>query len=282
MVLSGLVAGGVGALLHRWLAGGPRWAAATVGLVTGLVAATAWAGVTTSALTVGLPHQVLGAVALGLTVVAVRLGRDPRGYAAAAAAAVSLGLVGLTVAQAATYFFAPATGDAAEPAPAGEAEGAPEPPPLDPPGPTIGDLCHPDEMTMATSRPAKAMHDVHTTVTVTNEGGRSCELSGFPTVSLIGNVEQDDLMLSVHVSEVDPATGEKVRAAPVVVEPGESAEVMVWWQAWGAAADTQSPQQLRIGLPGGVETLDLPQQDRWDVVQSADAWVGAWRAAREE
>ncbi|MGD8149698.1 DUF4232 domain-containing protein [Ornithinimicrobium sp. Y1694] len=143
-----------------------------------------------------------------------------------------------------------------------------------------GTLCHPDELDLAVTTPVPGGHDVTTTLTVTNTGERSCQVEGWPSVRVLSGGE--DLALFVHVATVDPVRGEHVEATPITLEPGERAGTQVWWRSWGAAADLRTQQQLRIGIGGGEEVLDLREQDRWDVVRSAEAWVAPWQAASDD
>ncbi|WP_158640899.1 DUF4232 domain-containing protein [Serinicoccus profundi] len=280
LVVSGsaAVAGLAAAWLHVRLAGRVR-GAGVVGGAAAVVAGTAFSGSTLSVVAGWTPLWLVSAATLASTVAAVRL---PPGRRVAPAAGSVLGTVLLCVAAAQTVAqLLPAAPGASPPLLADEPEGTPEPPAVDAPGPTIGDLCHPDELILETSVPEPAMSDVVATLTLTNEGERTCRVEGFPTVSLIGQVEQDDLTLQVRVSEVDPAGGGPVEIEPVEIAPGDRALTQVWWPSWGAAADLASPQQLRIGVGGSTEVLDLPPERRWDVVQSAEAWVGPWRPVEE-
>ncbi|WP_139722286.1 DUF4232 domain-containing protein [Serinicoccus chungangensis] len=273
---SAIAAGLLAGWLHTRLSGG-RHGRTGVGAVAAVVAATACSGSTLSAVAGWVPLAVVGAVSVATAVAAVRL-PQPRRVAPAVVSVAGMVLLGVaagqTVVQARPDSPAPVA-PTAEDAP----EGAPTPPPTDPPGPTLGDLCHPDELTLDSSVPVPAMSDAVATLTVTNSGGRSCRVEGFPTVTIIGQVEQADLGLQVRVSQVDPAGGDPVEVDPVQLAPGDAATTQVWWPTWGAAADRESPQQLRIGVGGSTEVLDLPPERRWDVVQSAEAWVGPWRPA---
>ncbi|MFX0537114.1 DUF4232 domain-containing protein [Ornithinimicrobium sp. Y1847] len=143
-----------------------------------------------------------------------------------------------------------------------------------------GTLCHPDELDLAVSTPVPGGHDVTTTLTVTNTGERSCQVEGWPSVRVLSG--EEDLALFVHVATVDPVRGEHVESTPITLDPGERAGTQVWWRSWGAAADLRTPQQLRIGIGGGEEVLDLRDQDRWDVVRSAEAWVAPWQAVGDD
>lgn len=285
VLVSALLAGLCAAGVHRLISGQRGWPVSAVGVAAAVVAGTAWSGgFVTAALPAMLPTgSVLGAALLSSTVAAVRLDGTRR-LVAGVVAGLALVLTTLGVAQAADYFFEPFA-DASESSAVETTTypvTRPTPPPVAEAGPTVGDLCHPDELSMSTTRPELGMNHAYTTVTVTNDGDRRCEVEGHPTVTLIGGPDQADLALYVHVSEVDPATNEHVDTEPVALEPGTSAETHVWWPTWGSAADLESPQELRIGVAGGQEVLDLPPEDRWDVVQSAEAWVGPWRAASGE
>lgn len=141
--------------------------------------------------------------------------------------------------------------------------------------PTLGDLCHPDELELTTSAPEDTGPDSLVTVTATHVGERRCRVEGFPTIRLLS--DDTDLSLVVDVREVDPVTREHVDAAPVWLTRGESAAVTVWWPSWGAAADLDARQVLQVGVGGGQETVDIPEGSRWDVVRSAEALVTPWQ-----
>ena len=149
------------------------------------------------------------------------------------------------------------------------------PPSEDPAGPTLGDLCHPDELEMTVATPVPGGHDVATSVTATNVGTRECRVEAWPTVRVLSDGE--DLALNVHPARTQPA-GDHVEPVAVMLEPGEAARTQVWWPAWGAAADLDAAQELRIGVGGGTEVLQLAEDGRWDVVRSAEAWVAPWQS----
>ena len=278
-----LAALGIAGMAHRWLGGGRRRHAWGVGLVAAGLAGTAFGDVTMhlgrlDELLPGL--EVLRPATMALAVLGVRLAGVP-GRLAGAAAGVSLAMAltaGLRTGSLLVTAYhpeaEPTTDVRVDPGPSPVAEAAPT---EDGASPTIGDLCHPDEIELSVSEPSIAGHDVATTVTATNEGERTCRVEAWPTVRLESAGE--DLALQVLVSEVDPVDGEHVEADPVVLAPGESAETQVWWPSWGAAADLDADQRLRVGLGGGEDALDLAPRERWDVVRSAEAWVAPWQPA---
>lgn len=284
-VLAALVAAG---MAHRWLGGGRRLHAWAVGLVAAGLAGTAFGDVTmhlgrVDDLLPGL--EVLRPATMALAVFGVRLAGVP-GRLTGAACGVSLAtalLVGLRTGSLLVTAYHPGQ----EPDPAPPAVSLPEEPAPaagpapteDTASPTLGDLCHPDELELTVTQPGLAGHDVATTLTATNGGERTCRVEAWPSVRLESDGE--DLALQVLVSEVDPVDGQHVEADPVVLAPGEAAETQVWWPSWGAAADLDAAQRLRVGVGGGEEVLDLAPRERWDVVRSAEAWVAPWQPAGE-
>lgn len=282
VALSVLAAVGVAVSLHRRLAGGVPWHALVVGAVAGLVAGTAWANITAGvglvmALAPNLP--VLGALTLALTVAAVR---TTGGYAVAARVTATLSalLVIAPAVRAVDYFF-----DVASPAPSAmvddPAASVPEPipgPPVDQPSPTLGDLCHPDEITTEAVPPQRAMSRRVAELVATNTGSRTCTVAGYPTIELLGGADQVGLALAVRATPVDIATGQTLTEETITLEPGQKARTAVWWLPWGSAADTENPQELRIGVGGGAEIIDLGPDQRWDVLRDVDAWVSPWQA----
>jgi hypothetical protein len=285
MVLSVGVALAGAAGLHRWLGGGRRRDAVAVGVVAALLAGTAWGAV---AMAGGWdlwrylpPAAVLWAAALGSTVLAVRTG----GVAARPAGAVAGVLTAFAVVSAAQTGWPLLSSYLTlgpPPVPAAGAEGTAEaspseaPPAADVASPTFGDLCHPDELETVATTPVPGGHDVATTLTVTNVGTRDCRVEDWPSLHLLSDGQ--DLALNVHPAQTQPA-GDHVEAVEVWIRPGESAQTQVWWPSWGAAADLDAAQELRIGIGGGEEILELQPPERWDVTRSAEAWVAPWQPA---
>lgn len=86
----------------------------------------------------------------------------------------------------------------------------------------------------------------------------------------------EDLSVNVHIRHSQPG-GEHVEAVAVRLEPGASARTQVWWPSWGAAADLDATQELRVGVGGSTEVVDLRPPARWDLVRSAEAFVAPWQ-----
>lgn len=285
LVLSALVALSTAAGVHRWLGGGRRRGALVVGAVAALLAAEPWTRIAmgrTGELASLLPSRsVLEAGALATAVLAVRWSGTRRLGTAALCVALT-GLATATAVQTAWPFLEAALPGpqvaAQEPVPAApQAPAAPEPPtePPAPASPTFGDLCHPDELETVASTPEPGGHDVATTITAVNVGSRTCRVEGWPSVQLLS--EGVDLALNVHPASTQPA-GDHVEPDPVELAPGEAARTQAWWPSWGAAADLDAEQELRLGVGGGVEVVLLPGLDGWDVVRSAEVWVAPWQA----
>lgn len=289
-LLSALVAWWVAAALHGRLAGRARWHAAVVGLVAGLAAATAWAGITYSGATTAslLPGlSVLWAIALGATVLATRVTEAYR-LPAVLVALAATGLSLLSAASAGSHLIS-----AYLPEPAAPEQVEVQPPPQTTPVPTTppeqvapeepvsvanaGDLCTAAAVSAEITTPVPGGHEVFTTLTVTNAGDVACRLEGWPSVRLLS--DGDDLALWVHVASVDPSTGEHVEDEPVLLDPGQSGQTHLWWPGYGAAADMTADQTLQVGLGGTMLTVPLTSRQNWDVVRSAEAWVAPWQPA---
>lgn len=269
--------------MHRWLGGGRRRDAAAVGAVSAALAGTAWGAATVSVpadLGVYLPpRNLLWGTALGTVVLAVRTS----GVGARLAGSVAGVTTALTVVSGLQSGWPLLTSYLQlSSAPLSHVDVTPEAtpsepailPPEPPAGPTAGDLCHPDELEVTTSRPEPGGNVVATTLTATNAGARDCVVSGWPTVQVFSDGE--DLALNLHVRESAPA-GAHVDPVEIRLAPGASAQTQVWWPSWGAAADLDASQRLWVGVGGGLEAVDLPEGARWDVVHSAEAYVAPWQ-----
>lgn len=192
LVLSVTAAFAVAAALHRWLGGGRRRDAGAVGLVAALLAGTAWGAIAMSG-SWGLwqylpPRIVLWAAALAGIVLAVRTSgvgaRLASGFAGVTAGIAVMAALQTGWPLLPSYLPAPPVpvaapvGESAEATPSldGSAQGE------DLAEPTFGDLCHPDELEVATTVPVPGGNDVAATLTATNVGGRECRVEGWPSL----------------------------------------------------------------------------------------------------
>jgi hypothetical protein len=76
--------------------------------------------------------------------------------------------------------------------------------------------------------------------------------------------------------------GQPSSAQRVGVAPGGSASFVLFWKAYGAAADQDAPQALGVALSATADQADVPLSEGpapFDVVEGATVQIGAWQPA---
>ncbi|MCU1663156.1 MAG: hypothetical protein JWR58_3221 [Pseudonocardia sp.] len=183
----------------------------------------------------------------------------------------------------------PWPGPADEPAAAGQQLYAGAPPPsaepaspaaVPPPAPVdAATPCLPGDLTWSTTGWDAAMGTRAVTVVATQHGRHPCCLDGFADVTLAQGGRPLRLVV-VPGSVTEP--GQPPSAQRVGVAPGGSASFVLFWKAYGAAADQDAPQALGVALSGTADQADVPLSEGpapFDVVEGATVQIGAWQPA---
>jgi hypothetical protein len=131
--------------------------------------------------------------------------------------------------------------------------------------------CAPEDLTWSATGWDAAMGTRAVTVVATNRTARPCYVDGVPAVALAQGGR--DLGLTTDPGWEAPQTGR------VGLAPGGTACFPLMWKGYGAAADEETPQELRVTLAGGEPTTVAlgASPAPFDLVHGAAIRVGPWQ-----
>jgi hypothetical protein len=135
--------------------------------------------------------------------------------------------------------------------------------------------CGPGDLTWSTTGWDAAMGTRAVSVVATSHADRPCYVDGFPGVTLA----QGGRALRLTTQPGSPAGPEVPQARRVGLAPGGTASFPLIWKGYGAAADEDTPQELRVTLAGGASgTVALgPSPAPFDLVDGGTIRVGPWQ-----
>jgi hypothetical protein len=207
--------------------------------------------------------------------------------------AAAAGTVGVLVAAAIVVLtFDPVgpgearTPAAPAPAPAPAPPSAsPSPPPVPAPLPTVApvpppqaaDLCDPADLAWSTTGWDAAMGSRAVTVVAAVQGTEPCFVDGFVDVVIAqgGRPLQLVSRTGFAAASTEPAPAQRVGIAP-----GGTAVFTLYWEGYGAAADGETPQSLRVALAGSAEPVEVPigpEPAPFDLVDGGTIEIGPWQ-----
>lgn len=155
--------------------------------------------------------------------------------------------------------------------------------------PTAGSLdahgladCAAGDLEVVVTGWSAAMGDTAAALEATNTGTRPCALRGRPRVSLYQGGE--DLELTVDTLPASRGIGGGKTQKSIGLPPGARAQATLFWQGYGRAADTSTPQQaeITIGDSGPVPAEFLAgvgghgTEAPFDLVHGAHIEVSGW------
>lgn len=149
------------------------------------------------------------------------------------------------------------------------------------PAPPVSDgaapPCGPADLDIALESFDRATGNGWARLRAVNRATWACTLAGAPPLTL----DQDgplDLVID-HGSSLLPAVD---ASTEVRLEPRASAVAQLAWPGYGTAADTTTPQTVRVGLADGSVVTALPGlqglEAPFDVVDGAAMTVGPWQS----
>jgi hypothetical protein len=255
----------------------PSWLA---GLVVGAagVAAVVWWAVEVRGMLWALPVVDGAALALGLVTWRAAAGgiRPSR---------AGIGALGVLAAAAAVIVVAASGADQVGGDHAGDSPAAPVLPPpaaVPPAAPRPSQApvdasvaCAPEHLTWSATGWDAAMGTRAVSVVATSHADRPCYVEGFPGIALAQGGR--DLRLTTEPGS--PSSPGVPEARRVGLAPGGTASFALTWEGYGAAADADTPQELRVTLPGGEPgTVALGTSPApFDLVDGGTIRVGPWR-----
>jgi hypothetical protein len=150
----------------------------------------------------------------------------------------------------------------------------PQPPPF--PAPVDASVaCAPVDVAWSATGWDAAMGTRGVTIVVTSHAARSCYVDGFPGIALA----QGGRDLRLTIKPGSPTSTGAPEARRVGLAPGGTASFPLIWKGYGAAADENTPQELRVTLGGGDPgTVPLGTSPApFDLVDGGTIHVGPWQ-----
>ncbi|TWF79925.1 uncharacterized protein DUF4232 [Pseudonocardia hierapolitana] len=155
-------------------------------------------------------------------------------------------------------------------APSAVPQPSPTPAPVD-----ASVACAPEDLTWSANGWDAAMGTRAVSVVATSHAVRPCYVDGFPGITLAQGGR--DLRLTTEPGS--PSGPEVPEARRVGLAPGGTASFPLIWKGYGAAADEDTPQELRVTLAGGEpSTVALGTSPApFDLVDGGTIRVGPWQ-----
>jgi hypothetical protein len=135
--------------------------------------------------------------------------------------------------------------------------------------------CAPEHLTWSATGWDAAMGTRAVSVVARSHADRPCYVEGFPGIALAQGGR--DLRLTTEPGS--PSSPGVPEARRVGLAPGGAASFPLIWKGYGAAADGETPQELRVTLAGG-EPSGVPlgtSPAPFDLVDGGTIRVGPWR-----
>jgi hypothetical protein len=136
--------------------------------------------------------------------------------------------------------------------------------------------CSPGDLTLAVGEFDFAMGARLATVRASNRSESACYLDGFSTVRLLQGGQALDLTIATTSSE-NPGTEVDGEATLVGIAPGHAARLVLYWRGYSQAADTTTPQTLKVTMQPGATAVPLEvPEPRFDLIDGGELRVGNW------